>query len=176
MIIDPNSDFSPLPIANHFLILSSRPGFHTFFHGKTLRAYDTFVKQMNGMDVGFVVVLMTDAEMQKAYGMSLCDFYLKNDLKCHHFPIEDWSIPTDKKAFHALMGTMLNDLQKVNGLVHCWGGIGRTGTVAAGLLIRMGKTYEEALWSVRKIREGAVATQEQEEFLRKYALRRGLRE
>ena len=174
MIIDPNSDFSPLAVFNHFLILSSRPGFHTFFRGETLRACGTFVKQMNGMDVGFVVVLMTDAEMRKAYGMSLCDFYIKHDIKCHHFPIEDWSIPTDMKAFHGLMDTMLINLHKENGLVHCWGGVGRTGTVATGLLIRSGKKYEEALQMVRKVRSGAVATQEQEEFLMKYALSRGL--
>ena len=176
MIIDQNVDFSPLPIANHFLILSSRPGFHTFFHGETLRACENFVKQMKGLDIRFVVVLMTNDEMQKAYGMSLCDFYLEHDLKCHHFPIEDWSIPTDMKAFHGLMDTMLINLQKENGLVHCWGGVGRTGTVATGLLIRSGKKYEEALRLVRKVREGAVATQEQEEFLRKYALSRGLKE
>jgi protein-tyrosine phosphatase len=43
-------------------------------------------------------------------------------------------------------------------------------------LIRSGKKYEEALQMVRKVRSGAVATQEQEEFLRKYALSRGLAE
>ena len=139
-----------------------------------LRACDTFVEQMNRMDVAFVVVLMTDAEMQKAYGMSLCDFYAEHALKCHHFPIEDWSIPTDMETFHDLMNTMLINLHKENGLVHCWGGVGRTGTVATGLLIRSGKKYEEALRIVRKARSGAVATQEQEEFLRKYALSRGL--
>jgi len=80
------------------------------------------------------------------------------------------------EAFHGLMDTILTNLHKRNGLVHCWGRVGRTGTVATGLLIRSGKKYEEALRLVRKVREGAVATQEQEEFLRKYALSRRLAE
>jgi len=51
-------------------------------------------------------------------------------------------------------------------LVHCVGGIGRTGTVLAGyLMVTEGLNANEAVEEVRKYREGAVQTMQQFEFL-----------
>ena len=53
-------------------------------------------------------------------------------------------------------------------LIHCLGGRGRTGTVAAMLMIEAGVRAMLALVQVRAVREGAVETEEQEQFLFTY--------
>lgn len=49
--------------------------------------------------------------------------------------------------------------------VHCRGGLGRTGTLAARLLIEKGLDPEEAIAETREARKGAIETDEQERYL-----------
>lgn len=49
--------------------------------------------------------------------------------------------------------------------VHCRGGLGRTGTLAARLLIEKGLLPEMAMEEVREARPGAIETLDQEEYL-----------
>ncbi|MFZ5563419.1 MAG: protein-tyrosine phosphatase family protein, partial [Thermodesulfobacteriota bacterium] len=71
------------------------------------------------------------------------------------FPIRDLSIPTAGE-----MVRILNHIDKTisAGLpvyVHCWGGIGRTGTVVGCYLIRHGYTFpDSALAMIEKLRSG----------------------
>ena len=51
-------------------------------------------------------------------------------------------------------------------VLHCRGGLGRTGTVAARLLMERGVAAEEAIRQVREARPGAIETAEQENYLR----------
>ncbi len=39
---------------------------------------------------------------------------------------------------------------------HCWGGVGRTGTVAGCYMVRHGRTPREALDAIKRLREGSV--------------------
>jgi protein-tyrosine phosphatase len=50
-------------------------------------------------------------------------------------------------------------------LIHCRGGLGRTGTLAARLLIEDGIFPETALREMRRVRPGAVETDAQEQYL-----------
>lgn len=78
-----------------------------------------------------------------------------------HLPIRDVSIPD--AAFEAAWedaGERLRSRLGSGGriLVHCRGGLGRTGLVAARLLIEQGETPTVALARVRATRPGAVET------------------
>ena len=53
--------------------------------------------------------------------------------------------------------------------IHCRGGLGRTGTLAARLLIERGLEPETAICEVREARPGAIETIEQEDYLRQKA-------
>jgi ADP-ribosylglycohydrolase/protein-tyrosine phosphatase len=55
-------------------------------------------------------------------------------------------------------------------LIHCKGGMGRTGTVAAMILHDLGMPMPEAIRQVRAAREGTVETAIQEEFLASYRI------
>jgi len=55
-----------------------------------------------------------------------------------------------------------------NVLVHCRGGLGRSGTIAALLLIEFGLPNGLAIAQVRIARPGAIDIAEQEEYVRRY--------
>jgi ADP-ribosyl-[dinitrogen reductase] hydrolase len=55
--------------------------------------------------------------------------------------------------------------RKLNVLVHCRGGLGRAGTIAARLLVELGMEPTKAIASVRGVRPGAIETSEQERFV-----------
>lgn len=50
-------------------------------------------------------------------------------------------------------------------VIHCRGGLGRSGLVAARLLVELGDSAREALLRVRAARPGAVETAEQERYV-----------
>jgi protein-tyrosine phosphatase len=52
-------------------------------------------------------------------------------------------------------------------VLHCRGGLGRTGLVAARLLIEFGMAPQEAIRRVRAARPGAIQTREQEDYVRR---------
>jgi ADP-ribosyl-[dinitrogen reductase] hydrolase len=50
--------------------------------------------------------------------------------------------------------------------IHCAAGLGRTGTIAAKLLVALGITPDQAISTVRAARPGTIETDEQEAFVR----------
>jgi protein-tyrosine phosphatase len=50
-------------------------------------------------------------------------------------------------------------------VVHCRGGLGRSGTIAACVLVARGRAPREAIHLVRNARPGAVEVADQEEFV-----------
>ena len=50
-------------------------------------------------------------------------------------------------------------------VVHCRGGLGRTGLIAVRLLVELGESPVSALVRVRAARPGAVETVEQEKYV-----------
>jgi len=91
----------------------------------------------------------------------------------YHLPIRDASIPSS--AFEESWETAGAALRQMLGngegiVIHCRGGLGRTGVIAARLLIELGEDPERALQRVRAVRPGAVETREQEAYVFRGAL------
>lgn len=87
------------------------------------------------------------------------------DMVWKHLPIADYSVPD--ASFEAQWLTCgaeirqrLKDGQDI--LVHCKGGLGRAGMIAARLLAELGMEPEQAIRLVRKNRPGAIETKQQE--------------
>src|SRR5215207_8785023 len=67
------------------------------------------------------------------------------NLRYMRFPIRDAGIPT-REQMMSILDTIDAELQAGRKIyVHCWGGIGRTGTTVGCYLARGGRTGEEAL-------------------------------
>ena len=75
-----------------------------------------------------------------------------NGVKRVPLPIVDMSVPDSAEHAAAILDTI--DRESANGgvvYVHCWGGIGRTGTIVGCWLVRHGMTGEEALARVAEL-------------------------
>ncbi|MEH6590960.1 MAG: cyclin-dependent kinase inhibitor 3 family protein [Halioglobus sp.] len=85
-------------------------------------------------------------------------------------PIPDYGVPD--RAWHQqwqLQGPQLRDRLRAGEsiVLHCKGGLGRTGMVAARILVELGCTPQEAILAVREAREGAIETAGQETYVRR---------
>lgn len=81
-------------------------------------------------------------------------------------PIPDCDAPERPTHAVALVGeivSLLRDGKTV--VVHCLGGLGRSGTIAACVLVQLGAAPEEAIAKVRAARKGAIQTEVQELFV-----------
>ena len=85
-----------------------------------------------------------------------------------HLPIVDVHPPDGRfeelwKSAGPRLREILLDGGKI--LIHCRGGIGRTGTVAAQLLVELGMPHENAIKAVRDARYGTIETRDQERYV-----------
>ena len=86
-----------------------------------------------------------------------------------HLPVADFTAPSAEQlrtGVEAIKRT-LQTHQKV--AVHCGGGLGRTGTLIACYLTAEGRSAQEAIAEVRRLRPGSVETPEQEAAVRAFA-------
>ncbi|WP_317933200.1 cyclin-dependent kinase inhibitor 3 family protein [Halioxenophilus sp. WMMB6] len=91
-------------------------------------------------------------------------------LQWRHLPIADYSVPTDTfEQQWQTHGREIRRLLRAGGdiLVHCKGGLGRAGMIAARLLVELGMTPDEAIKLVRKARKGAIETPAQLALVRR---------
>ena len=82
--------------------------------------------------------------------------------------IPDFTAPSlaQLKRIISFISSMIEKYKPV--LVHCYAGLGRTGTVLAAYLIHQGVDAETALRKVRARIPGAIQTHDQEHILRIY--------
>jgi len=100
------------------------------------------------------------------------------EVKHQRFPIGDFGLPTPE-LMNSILDTIDAELQAGRKIyLHCWGGIGRTGTTVGCYLVRRGKTGSEALhqlaewWQTvpkSQFHFRSPETREQAEFIRNWA-------
>lgn len=155
-------DLLPLPSGGR-LLLSAHPA---AWPGLTPVQVVEFY-QAEGMRS--VVCLLTAQELSELgldHWPALCQAH---DLAFWHVPIEDQQAPDAdfELWWQAHHHDLLDSLGQGHGVaLHCWGGLGRTGTVAARLLMAHAHNdAENAITWVRQIRPGSVETLVQINYL-----------
>lgn len=123
----------------------------------------------SGVDA--VVSLLTPQENRELQLGQESDLAQAHGLRFFSLAIEDRGVPANWEAASlavAKAGEMLK--QGRNVAVHCRQGIGRSGTIAAALLIKNGSTPDGALKLIGEARGLTVPeTAEQREWLKKFA-------
>ena len=129
--------------------------------------FDTFIDLTKPNEtVAYVRLLLDEA---KAYDV---------DVKHHRFPIGDFGLPAPE-LMTKILNTIDAELQAGRKIyLHCWGGIGRTGTTVGCYLVRRGSTGEQALRQLaewwRRVPKSILhpyspETREQADFIRNWA-------
>lgn len=123
-----------------------------------------------------VVSLIEDPEFRLLQVAGLGNSATARGIDWHHFPIPDMATPEPATmARWRDLSRHLSRLLAQGGrvLIHCRAGLGRSGTVAALILIDHGHPPRDAIRRVRAARTGAIETQAQEQFVMAYAQDRG---
>lgn len=122
--------------------------------------------------IGVLVSLMEEHEYS---GYGIPELYERDafgGIEVRRFAIEDMGVPkeAESRGFEAMVREVIDNLQRGrNVAVHCRGGLGRTGTVAACVLVALGRhSADEAISAVRAARKGTVQTEGQEDFVRHF--------
>lgn len=115
-----------------------------------------------------LVTLMPMDELRRVGAEQLGEETHRLGMAWYHLPIADMEPPDagfERRWQYA--GARLRELLRGGGrvMVHCRAGLGRSGTVAARLLVEMGVPPSEAVAQVRHARPGAIQTAAQENYV-----------
>ena len=173
-----------LDINDRFEAFVSRPLHQCYYVGGTLFAgeypggkyvelAESKLKRMHHFGVRHFVDLTEEGELRPYRQL------LPSDTTYLRFPIRDVDVPKSVEAVHQLIDKMEN-LMKQDGFtyIHCWGGVGRTGTIVACYEARQMEepTLEKALTAMRSrfskmpkaSHRKSPETQEQIDFVRQF--------
>lgn len=116
-----------------------------------------------------VLTLIEDHEFDLLLVRGLGEAVRARGMEWLHFPIRDVDVPDpDSEGRWRGVSRLIHDRLERGGkvLIHCRGGLGRAGIIAALLLMERGETAGQAIDLVRAARPGAVETRAQEDWLR----------
>ena len=173
------SETHPLQIAE----VRAAPGFGrigiTFCPGKQdrhahtgawARDLGTDLDAIADWGAALVVTLVEPAELKALKVSDLGEQLLSRGIGWRHLPIADYSIPGEQFEQHWLVeGAEIRAMLRAGEdiVVHCKGGLGRAGMIAARLLAELGMEPEEAIRLVRRVRKGAIETPSQLALVRR---------
>jgi len=115
-----------------------------------------------------IVTLIEDHEFEMLGVEDLGRQVRARSFEWHHLPIVDVEVPDTRfEAGWLATGPWLRSVLRNGGrvLVHCRGGLGRAGMVAARLLVELDVPANQAVARVRAARPGAIETREQLQYV-----------
>lgn len=145
--------------------------------GRWERDLETDLKRLKEeYQVEVLVSLMEHAEYSELEIPDLFQQAEERGMEVLHLPIPDYGVPTDPEADD--YGPLIEDVAKrleegETVVVHCRGGLGRSGMFAASVLVALGRPAEEAMEVVREARKGAIETPDQEDRIRWFEMELG---
>ena len=139
------------------------PGKHDNMAGTGVWARDlaTDLDAVAAWGARLVLTLMEATELRALKVPALGSAVQQRGLAWRHLPIADFSVPDARfEAQWQRHGPEIRRLLRsgVDVLLHCKGGLGRAGMMAARLLVELGMTPDEAIHVVRSARPGAIET------------------
>jgi ADP-ribosylglycohydrolase/protein-tyrosine phosphatase len=116
-----------------------------------------------------LVSLIEDSELALLQVESLFVVAREAGIRVRRLPIRDASVPRSDEDVIAVVRLVLAVASTGDAVViHCRGGLGRAGLLAACCLVALGKAPAEAVLAVRSARTDAVENLEQEKFVERF--------
>lgn len=141
---------------------------HSKFGSWWDRDMDLDLRAIKEWGADTLVTLIEEHEFDEMAVTGLEEGCRANGLEWVHIPIVDGEAPDERfrAAWHAIGPSIRSKLESGRSIViHCKGGLGRTGMLAAALLQEAGMDSARAIALVRQARPGAIETSVQEEYL-----------
>jgi ADP-ribosyl-[dinitrogen reductase] hydrolase len=162
-----------LPVSGGHIGLCCCPGHRLTprFVRPSLEAFEADLDDIAGSGAKRLVTLMEPDEL--AY-IGIDPKRLDREVRARglewlHLPIRNLSVPGAawETSWVTAGAVLRRELAAGRGFaMHCYAGLGRTGTIAARLLIEHGLPSAEAIALVRRIRPGSIETVAQEDYVR----------
>lgn len=148
----------------------------TIFPGKIQHATSGYFQRDLNQDLDLikdwgaaaVVTLIPQSELNTLQVGNLGAAVEERDMLWLHLPITEAAVPdTHFERDWLYSGLRLRQLLRMGKriLIHCRGGLGRTGLLTARLLVELGLPSQEAVAQVRQARPGAIQTAAQERYV-----------
>lgn len=151
------------------------PGKHDRFAvtGMWARDLDIDLDRIKEWGASVVLTLLETKEMAALNVPELGEKTQHRGMNWVHLPIVDCSVPHDEfeeswRVYGKEIRHRLCLGEKI--LIHCKGGLGRAGMIAARLLVELGTEPEKAIRMVRRVRHGAIETYAQLAFVKQTAM------
>ncbi|MEZ8140849.1 phosphatase [Enterovibrio norvegicus FF-162] len=153
-----------LPVETGALILTPCPG----TKGTPLKES---LEQLKAQGVTVIVTAINHAEMAKKGVTELSDCAEQVGIAWFHAPIEDDEVPEavfvqSWQQCQPRLHQAIANGEKV--ALHCMGGSGRTGLMAAHLLLERGWELDDIIREVQALRPGAFTKQVQMDYIRDF--------
>ncbi len=159
-----------LPVSGGLLGLTFCPGKHgdSLTGAPWARDLEADLAALKAWGTSLVVTLMERHEFDLLRVPDLDVRIAAHGMAWAHLPIPDQGVPGD--AFEVVWPQVRAELLSrlavgERTVLHCRGGLGRTGLVAAMLLIETGMDADDAIRAVRNVRPRAIETAEQARFV-----------
>ena len=130
---------------------------------------DDLLRLRKEHDIGVLVTLLTDEELVAVGIERLPEACRVHGIEQLRLPIRDGDVPENPIALVRLVEQIRSRLRAGETVVvHCMGGLGRSGLVAACTLVADGRTPDRAVADVRRARPGAIETAAQEREVERF--------
>src|SRR5208282_3303470 len=138
--------------------------------GDWKRDLQTDIRVISEWGAAAVLSVMEERELTKLKVSTLGDAVEWTGMDWHHLPIPDGGVPdADFENLWLYSGHRVRQSlmagKKI--LIHCKGGLGRTGMIAARLMVELGEPPEDAIRRVRQARGPDAIEPRQEEYVRR---------
>jgi ADP-ribosyl-[dinitrogen reductase] hydrolase len=132
------------------------------------RELEADLKALEAWNTQMLVSLVEPHEFSQLGVTNFIEAVQHCNFRWHHLPITDMAAPsaTFQEAWNTHGSDILRSLEHGERVViHCAGGLGRSGMIAAKLLTVFGVSPDEAIAKVREARPGAIETRVQETYV-----------